>query len=189
MSSRYMAISWLHQQVKDQKEPTHEEMVTYYRDHATEWERPARARWEQSDRQVRQVSLEGSRVSKPGPMGQRSHARRTVCPGRQGPLAEIFRPTKADCNDWTTKGSLRSTVVDAAVFALPVGTLSQIFEDEDGFHIVRVIEREEQRQIPFNEVQNDIKKRLKEQRPPAQHERIPGQVPRAHAGAHGLQGR
>ena len=45
--------------------------------------------------------------------------------------------------DWTTKGSLVSDVIDQAIFSLPVGKLSRILEDEKGFHIVRVIERED----------------------------------------------
>ena len=65
-------------------------------------------------------------------------------------------------HDWTTKGALRSTVLDEAVFApsLPPGALSPILEDLDGFHIVRVIERQPVNRTPFADVQNDIKKRL-----------------------------
>jgi parvulin-like peptidyl-prolyl isomerase len=71
-----------------------------------------------------------------------------------------FSAADGGVNDWTTQGSLRSTALDATIFALPVGALSQIVEDEDGFHIVRVIEREEHHHVPFNEVQAEIKQRL-----------------------------
>ena len=35
-----------------------------------------------------------------------------------------------------------------------------ILEDEDGFHIVRVIQREDLKLTPFTEVQAEIKKRM-----------------------------
>jgi len=65
-------------------------------------------------------------------------------------------------HDWTSKGSLRSTVLDDALFspALPEGKLSQIIEDEEGFHIVRVLNREAAKRVPFSDVQVEIKKRM-----------------------------
>ena len=65
-------------------------------------------------------------------------------------------------HDWASKDSLRSVVLDKALFSLPVGALSQIIEDEDGLHIVRVIEREVAKRAPFTEVQSEIKKSLKD---------------------------
>jgi len=47
-----------------------------------------------------------------------------------------------------------------AIFTLPVGALSRIVEDEDGCHIVRVIEREDSKRAPFIEVQPEIKQAL-----------------------------
>jgi hypothetical protein len=158
---RIMAFGWLRQQIKDQKEPTHEEMVTYYRDHATDWERPARARWEQLTARFdkfpnkadawRAIAAWGNDVQRGVPLAQVAKAH------SQGYSAE-----EGGLNDWTTQGSLRSKVLDEALFRLPVGVLSQIIEAEDGFHIVRVAEREDQRRIPFNEVQPDIKKKLED---------------------------
>ena len=90
-------------------------------------------------------------------------------------LAEVARRSSQGPNadrggyyDWTTKGSLRSTVIDEAVFSLPVGRLSTILEDESGFHIVRVLQRRQAGQVPFVDAQVKIKeiirkKRLEEQ--------------------------
>ncbi len=156
---RFMAISWLRQQVKDQKEPTHEELASYYRDHAIEWERPARARWEQLTARFdafeskaaawRTLATWGKEVQRGVPWAQVAKARSTAFSAEEGGI-----------NDWTTKGSLRSTALDTALFGLPVGALSQIIEDEEGFHIVRVVEREEQHHVPFGELQDEIKQRL-----------------------------
>ena len=64
--------------------------------------------------------------------------------------------------DWTTKGSLVSKRLDEAIFGLPIGRMSQILEDDTGFHIVRVIERVEAGRKPFLEAQTEIRKQLRE---------------------------
>jgi parvulin-like peptidyl-prolyl isomerase len=45
-----------------------------------------------------------------------------------------------------------------------VGQLSAILEDERGFHIIRVVERQDLQRKPFGEMQAEIKKRIKEER-------------------------
>jgi hypothetical protein len=156
---RILAFGWLRQQIKDQKEPTHEQMVTYYRDHAADWERPARARWEQLTARFDKFPAKGEAWRAIAAWGNQVHS--------GAPLAQVakahsqsFSAEEGGLNDWTTQGSLRSQPLDQALFRLPLGALSQILEDEEGFHIVRVVEREERRKIPFNEVQPDIKKKL-----------------------------
>ena len=42
--------------------------------------------------------------------------------------------------------------------------MSQILEDNDGYHIVRVIERHDAGMMPFRDAQVEIKKKLKEER-------------------------
>jgi parvulin-like peptidyl-prolyl isomerase len=77
----------------------------------------------------------------------------------QGPTAD-----KGGLRDWTTKGALVSKVLDGAIFSLPVGQMSVILEDTDGYHIVRVIERIDAGMKPFTEAQKDIKKKIKDER-------------------------
>ena len=78
--------------------------------------------------------------------------------------SEGFNAAKGGLYDWTTKGSLKATVVDDAIFTLPVGQMSPILDSGTGFHIVRVLERTEAGCRPFSEVQNDIREKLKDQR-------------------------
>ena len=75
----------------------------------------------------------------------------------QEPAAE-----EGGMHDWVSKGSLRSETLDQALFspALPIGALSQIIEDDEGMHIVRVLAREDVKVTPFTEVQADIKTAL-----------------------------
>ena len=51
-------------------------------------------------------------------------------------------------------------MLDKALFALPVGTMSRILEDETGFHIVRVVEREDAHRTAFEKVQTEIREKL-----------------------------
>ena len=67
-------------------------------------------------------------------------------------------------HNWTSKDSLLSEVLDEAIFTLPVGQLSQILEDKRGFHIVRVVERNDLMVTPFTETQPEIRKRIREER-------------------------
>ena len=83
------------------------------------------------------------------------------------PFAEVAKAHSQDFSaegggqkDWTTQGSLRSVQLDEALFRLPPGMLSPILEDEDGFHIVRVLEREDAKRTPFTDVQDQIKGQL-----------------------------
>jgi parvulin-like peptidyl-prolyl isomerase len=77
----------------------------------------------------------------------------------EGPTAH-----EGGLRDWTTQGSLVSTVVDRALFELPVGALSPILRDEQGFHILRVVERTDAGVTPFSELQASIREKIKEDR-------------------------
>ncbi|MEX2111965.1 MAG: peptidyl-prolyl cis-trans isomerase [Pirellulales bacterium] len=158
---RNMAIGWAMSQIKEKKEPSHEEMVNYYREHIAQWGHPARSRWEQLTAQFdkfpsraeawRAIAAWGTQIQNGAPFAEVARAN-----------SHGFAAEEGGLNDWTTHGSLRSTVIEQAIFGLPVGVLSQILADEEGFHIVRVVEREEQHTTPFIEVQPEIKKKLHE---------------------------
>jgi parvulin-like peptidyl-prolyl isomerase len=75
-----------------------------------------------------------------------------------------FTAQQGGAHDWTTQGALKSAVIDQALFSLEVGQMSPILDGEEGFHIVRVLERKEAGRRPFTEVQHEIRERLKEER-------------------------
>ncbi len=62
--------------------------------------------------------------------------------------------------DWTSKSALKSAVLDQAIFSLPVGQLSQILEDESGYHIIRVTGRKDAGRVEFEQAQAEIRKKL-----------------------------
>jgi parvulin-like peptidyl-prolyl isomerase len=81
------------------------------------------------------------------------------------------RASEGGYYDWVTPGSLASKPLDRAVFSLEVGKLSQPIEDDDGFHIVRVIERKEEGQVSFQEAQPKIKEAIESQRRTAEQQK------------------
>ncbi len=62
--------------------------------------------------------------------------------------------------DWTTAGSLKSEVIEQALFNLPLRRLSEVIEDDMGYHIVEVLEREPARIQDMAEIQTEIRKKL-----------------------------
>lgn len=61
------------------------------------------------------------------------------------PFEEVafeFSPETGGYLGWVPKGYLLITAVEAAVFAQPVGSYTEIIESEIGYHIVLVIDRE-----------------------------------------------
>jgi parvulin-like peptidyl-prolyl isomerase len=75
-----------------------------------------------------------------------------------------FTAKEGGLQDWTSKGALKAAAIDEALFSLQVGQMSPILESDEGFHIVRVLERKEAGREPFTEVQVNIRDKLKEQR-------------------------
>ena len=73
--------------------------------------------------------------------------------------------------DWVTPGSMASKPIDRAIFSLEVDKLSQIIEDDLGFHIVHVLERKDAGQVSFLEAQPDIRKAIENQRRSAEQQK------------------
>lgn len=58
-------------------------------------------------------------------------------------VALIYDPAAGGQIGWVPRGYLLFPAVEEAAFSLPVGTYSDIIETEIGFHIIRVLDREE----------------------------------------------
>jgi hypothetical protein len=160
-----LAQQWVIEKVRPETtaEVTHEEMLTWYREHAAEYEKPAKARWQQLTIRAGNLRAKGEAWRMLARLGNQ------VAAGV--PFAEVAKKhsegvTAADggLRDWTNKGSLVSQSLDQALFNLEVGALSPIIEDEQGFHIIQVLERVDVSRTPFTEAQVEIKEKIKKQR-------------------------
>ncbi len=65
---------------------------------------------------------------------------------------------------------MKNETVDQAIFSLPIGELSPIIESAEGFHIVRVIERQDAGMVPFTKAQVEIKEKIQNERRQSQME-------------------
>ena len=155
-----IAQQWVFEKLRKEEEVTHEQLLDYYREHVSEYAHPTRVRWEHLEvtfkkhpnkREAWQlIAMMGNAVQQGRPFAQVAKER-----------SEGVMASSGGQRDWLTQGSLRSTALDQTLFALPPGTLSPILEDETGFHIVRVVEREDARTTPFEEMQGEIREKIK----------------------------
>ncbi|HZZ71570.1 MAG TPA: peptidyl-prolyl cis-trans isomerase [Pirellulales bacterium] len=160
---RMIALSWMQQTLKSEDDIRRDELLAYYHEHHADYEFPAKARWEEIS----------ARFDK---FPSKADAYRAVAGWgndvlRGVPWSDVAKAHSQDANasdggrhDWTSQGSLVSDALDKALFSLPVGGLSQIIEDQDGFHIIRVVGRKLAGVTPFEETQLEIKKKIKADR-------------------------
>ena len=167
-SLRKLRQSWSEEQIvryfinqKVQTEPTvtRDEMLTYYEEHREDYHRKARCRWEEL---MIRFDRCGDRETANSQMVELGN--QVVFGAAFAAVAEKnshgFTAHRGGAYEWTTKGSLVNKAIEAAIFELPLNELSDIIESELGLHIVRVVEREDERYLPFVEVQSEIKEKL-----------------------------
>ncbi|NCA10953.1 hypothetical protein EBR56_03955 [bacterium] len=160
---RALAQQWIQQKVQSDEEIPHADMIAWYENHLSEYDYPAKAKFEQLTVKIGPAQPRGAAWNRLAAMGN------DVLEGK--PFADIAKarsegPTASTGGgyDWTTKGSLSSKVLDDAVFTLPVGQLSAILDDGQALHIVRVTERNDAGRTPFLEAQVGIRQSLQEER-------------------------
>ena len=155
-----LARQFVQQNMKSEQTVTHQEMLDDYLSNKEKYAIRARSKWEQIMVRFDKHKSRNAAQKKLAELGNR------VINGAS--LKEIakkhsdgFRASQGGQHDWTGKGALVLKEIDKAIFDLPIGKLSEIIESRDGFHIIRVIERNEASYTPFTEAQLDIKKRIK----------------------------
>jgi parvulin-like peptidyl-prolyl isomerase len=162
-SEQILAREFTRTKVNREPEVSHEEMVAFYQKNTKDYERAARVRWEELAVRFADYETKADAYRAMAAMGNRVL--------RGAAFSRVAREeskgvTASDGGwyDWTTRGSLRATELDEAIFVLPVDQLSQIIETEDGFHIIRVLDREEAGRTPFFKEQVRIKTKIQSQK-------------------------
>ena len=168
-----IARQWLQQSAKAEvdQEVTHEQMLDYYNEHRSDYDQPARVRWEELMISFDKHPTKSEAYAALARLGNQAHGAATTKPAGE-PAFEALAPTASHGftaadgggHDWTARGSLAASDVDDALFTLPIGQMSPILEGPFGFHIVRVLERKEAGPTPFEEVQIKIRKDLQDAR-------------------------
>ncbi len=153
------------------EEVSHLEMLDYFAANAADFAVPAKARFEILSVKFANFRTRNEAWNRLAQMGNevffndnfdavaRKHS--------QEPNA-----AKGGLYDWTTQGSLASKPIDQAIFTIEPNKLSQIIEDDRGYHIVRVLERTDAGQVPFKEAQSKIKDAITLQRREAEYKKF-----------------
>ena len=136
------------------------ELNDYYADHIDEFKRPARVRFQMLSADFSKFSSKEEAFKAIADMGNQ------ILLGG-APFAAVAKRQSTGLGasdgglfDWTIQGELKSKEIDKAIFANPIGGLSQIIENSDGFHIVEVLQREAAYTQTFLQAQADIRKSL-----------------------------
>jgi parvulin-like peptidyl-prolyl isomerase len=170
--NRVMASEFLRSKAGSIREPSRREMLeAYERRKQDEYHRPARVRWQQI------LISYGANGGKQGAIETLTKAAQEL---RQGTDFSEVAKTYSDGPgaaqggywDWMQRGSLADQAVEEELFSMPVGRISDVLVGESSFQLVRVLEREDERYIPFEKVQDALKDELKEEYQKAATERV-----------------
>jgi parvulin-like peptidyl-prolyl isomerase len=160
---KMIANQWIFHELNMDKEVTHDQMLEWYQAHVTEFDKPARARWEELMVSFSRYKSPAEAYAALAQMGNQ------VLAG--APLAEVAKArsdgltaTSGGRHDWTARGSLASDRLDEALFTLPLGQLSPIIEGATGDHIIRVTERQPATRTPFAESQKEVREKIRKER-------------------------
>lgn len=138
---------------------TPNEIMDRYRRNIAEYRMPAAVRWEQV-------------VVPFDPRTGRSDADRLVQTLRQRWLggrpatldAETINKVRVEIVEWTPLESIQAPYLHAALMDLAVGELSPVFEDQNGFQMVRVLQRRGESIRPLAEVTAAIEQQLRKEK-------------------------
>ncbi len=158
-----LAQQWLRQQAKVDEEITYDEMLAYYREHLEEFDKPARTRWQELRVSFSRHPSKAEAFAAIATMGNRvldgEDFAEVAASGSDGPTA-----AEGGVRQWPDTSRRLSPVLRQALEALPVGQLSPILEDWNGYYIIRVLERKPAGLEPFVEAQSEIRDKIRAQR-------------------------
>ena len=162
-AEQILAREFVRSNVDSEPDVSHVEMVRYYRENASEYDRPERVRWEELAVRFDQFNSKGEAYRAIANMGNRilrgAAFSRVAREESQG-----FTADNGGWHDWTLRDTLKASEVEEAIFSLPLDQLSQIIETDFGFHIFRVLDRAEEGRKPFFQEQASIKAKLQKEK-------------------------
>lgn len=139
------------------------EISEYYQANLDQYERPTRARWEQLSVMYSQFPSREAAHEAIWEMGREAYFGGSMQAVAREKSQEPFAK-EGGVHDWTAQGSLASDALDKQIFSIPLNAMSEIIEDDLGYHIVRVLERQPAGVVPLSEVQDEIRSKIREEK-------------------------
>ncbi len=149
--------------VPDEYEFSRAELLAFYEDHASDWNVIGRAKWRELCVRLNNHSREEAETLIKQ-MGNEVYLGGKPFEAVAKQQSEGFTAAQGGVYDWTSQGSLKSKAIDQAIFSLPLRRLSQVIEDDIGFHIIEVLEREPGYKKSFDAAQVEIRQRMSEEK-------------------------
>jgi foldase protein PrsA len=161
---RMMVQRYLREKVAPEVHVTHGELLAYYNQVRAE-------RYEQPDR-VRMGLIMLKKSASASEEQARALAKAVHERAANGEdFARLAQRYSRDAmgekgGDWglVTRGSFRIKAVDDALFSLQAGQVGPVVETEDSFYIVKAIECQSARTVPFTEVQAQIEEEIRDKK-------------------------
>lgn len=139
------------------------EIHEYYFTHHDEFYRKARAQWEQITVRFENYPNQKAAYDAIWAMGREAFFGGNLQAIAREKSEEPFA-SDGGVHEWTNQGALASEVLDQQIFSIPTGAMSQIIEDVDAYHIIRVTDREAEGIVPLAEVQDEIRTILRDKK-------------------------
>jgi parvulin-like peptidyl-prolyl isomerase len=161
-----LAQQWHRQSINRDPEISRAELLAHYEERLKEYEFEARARWEEITVRFDRFATRDEAQRRLCEIGNDVMAGRIAFADAARQHSHGFTSAQGGQHDWTTQGALVAKNIDEALFSpsLTVGAMSPILESDSGYHIVRVVQRQDAGRTPFVEAQVEIREELRKEK-------------------------
>ena len=172
-------LAYLYQsdQIKKDPEVALIEIQNYYEDNKSKYQFKAQVRWEQLTATFEKSGSRENVINAINEMGREAFFGGSMQAVAKANSQEPFA-SRGGLHEWTNRGSLASTILEDQLFKLPTGAMSEVIEDSDGMHIVRILGRREAGIKPMSELQDDIREIIKRKKTQETTERVMDEMAR-----------
>lgn len=146
--------------IPEEYEIDRDDIIHYYQEHRENWEVPAKARWRQLTARFDKYPTRTEAQQAIQTMGNEIYLGGKSFEAVAKQSSQGFTADQGGVFDWTSQGSLKSRQLDEAIFTLAPRKLSQIIEDDLGYHIIEILEREAAHTEDLAVSQSEIRKTL-----------------------------
>ncbi len=136
------------------------ELRDYYDEHPEQWDRAARVKFRILSALFKTYPTRDAAYMEIAAMGNEVFLGGASFDAVAIKRSSGFNASNGGNFDWTTRGALKSKVIEDAVFSIEKNALSPILEDSEGYHIVEVLEREDEYRMSFAQAQSEIRETL-----------------------------
>jgi hypothetical protein len=154
-----IATAWLKENLRVDETVSEVQLAACYRANMPMFRRPAEVRYEQLMAPMEKFS------SRDEARSAIEYVRNRALGIPQPPFgASRMKAVEAKTVDWTRKDQVPSPTLAKTLFTLPIGAISEVIEDEDGWRVLRVLERQVAGPAPLELVVEEVRRQIIKER-------------------------